>query len=194
MVGRRLPKVTQEASESTEVSDNQQEDQDMAQAFSGGNISEERLEEITLPSDTATSLLIKRFENFTPVANFDVRQNTNGFGTEATDANEEITLEEAQSRLMARVTRDADYIKNFGERYNYNFTDNEVAALNSFIFNLGRGALDQVTASGTRSKEEIASKMLEYNKAGGKQLSGLVKRRKDERDVFIGEAILGGGD
>jgi GH24 family phage-related lysozyme (muramidase) len=166
----------------------------MAQAFSGGNISEERLEEITLPSDTATSLLIKRFENFTPVANFDVRQNTNGFGTEATDANEEITLEEAQSRLMARVTRDADYIKNFGERYNYNFTDNEVAALNSFIFNLGRGALDQVTASGTRSKEEIASKMLEYNKAGGKQLSGLVKRRKDERDVFIGEAILGGGD
>ena len=92
------------------------------------------------------------------------------------------------------IIRDADYIRNFGERYNYNFTDNEVAALNSFIFNLGRGALDQVTASGTRSKKEIASKMLEYNKAGGKQLAGLVKRRKDERDVFIGEAILGGGD
>ncbi len=79
-------------------------------------------------------------------------------------------------------------------RYNYNFTDNEVAALNSFIFNLGRGALDQVTDGGTRSKEEIASKMLEYNQAGGEQLEGLVKRRKDERDVFIGEAILGGGD
>ena len=95
---------------------------------------------------------------------------------------------------MARVNRDADYIRDFGERYNYNFTDNEVAALNSFIFNLGRGALNQVTANGTRSKEEIASKMLEYNRAGGKQLAGLVKRRKDERDVFVGEAILGGGD
>tara|TARA_R100000781_G_scaffold114981_1_gene88248 strand:+ start:2112 stop:2696 length:585 start_codon:yes stop_codon:yes gene_type:complete len=194
LVGRRIPKVTKEASEPTEVSDNQQEDQDMAQPFSGGNISEQRLKEITLPSDTATSLLIKRFENFTPVASFDVRQNTNGFGTRAIDAKEEITLEEAQKRLMARVNRDADYIRDFGERYNYNFTDNEVAALNSFIFNLGRGALDQVTDGGTRSKEEIASKMLEYNQAGGEQLEGLVKRRKDERDVFIGEAILGGGD
>ena len=65
---------------------------------------------------------------------------------------------------------------------------------NSFIFNLGRGALSQVTANGTRSKEEIASKMLEYNKAGRKQLAGLVKRTNDERDVFVGEAILGGGD
>ena len=66
---------------------------------------------------STTSLLIKRFENFTAVANFDVRQNTNGFGTEATDANEEITLEEAQSRLMARVTRDADYIKKLESYY-----------------------------------------------------------------------------
>lgn len=166
----------------------------MANVFSGGNISEERLKEISLPSDTPTSLLIKRFENFLPKASFDVRQNTNGFGTEATSANEEITLMEAQNRLLARINRDSEYIKSYGKDNDYNFTNNEVAALTSFIFNLGRGALKQVTEEGTRSKDEIATMMLKYYMAGGKKLQGLVKRRQDEHDVFTGKSIIDGAD
>ena len=158
--------------------------------FSGGNISEERLKEISLPSDTPVSLLIKRFENFLPVASYDVKQNTNGFGTQAANASEEITLETAQERLLDRLDADTEYIINYGKANNYNFTDNEVAALTSFIFNLGRGSLGQVTADGTRSKSEIAEMMLLYNKADGQRLQGLADRRKDERNLFLGEVAL----
>ena len=169
---------------------NRGEGEDMTSTFSGGNISEERLEELTLPSDTTTSLLIKRFENFNPVANWDVRQNTNGFGTEALNANEEVTMEVAQERLMAVITRDTNSIKNFDEEHGYNFTENETVGLVSFMFNLGPGSLNQVTANGTRSKEEIANKMLEYINSAGQPLQGLINRRQDEYDIFTGKVTI----
>ena len=42
-----------------------------------------------------------------------------------------------------------------------------------------------MTAKGSRSKEEIADKILAYNRAGGKVLSGLTRRRQEERKLFI---------
>ena len=59
------------------------------------------------------------------------------------------------------------------------------AYFNEFGYNLGVGSIDQVTANGTRTKVEIASKMLLYYNAGGKRLEGLVKRRQKEHDLFI---------
>ena len=38
---------------------------------------------------------------------------------------------------------------------------------------------------GTRSRDVIAAKMLEYNKAGGKVLAGLAKRRAAEQGLFL---------
>lgn len=146
-----------------------------------------------MPSDNATTLLIKRFEDFTPKANFDFNQYSNGFGTEASTSNEEVSLEEAQARLLPRVENDLRFIESFGERYGYDWTDNEKSALASFIYNLGRGALSQVTQDGTRSKAEIAEKMLEYNRAGGDVLPGLTNRRKAESDIFLGNVMLQGG-
>jgi GH24 family phage-related lysozyme (muramidase) len=193
---RRLPKVTTEVSgTATETSEQTtpeitQAEEEMTSTFSGGNISQRRLDKLTLPSDTPASLVIKRFENFNPVANWDVRQNTNGFGTQALNANEEITMEVAQERLMAIITRDTNSIKSFDEEHGYNFTENEVVGLVSFMFNLGPGSLNQVTANGTRSKEETAAKMLEYVNAGGRRLRGLVKRRQDEYDIFTGKVNI----
>ena len=192
MVRYRLPKVTTEAP----VSEPQQAQESEEVAFSGGNISDRRLEEIRQPSDTPTSLMIKRFEDFKSKASFDFKQDTNGFGTIASFAGEEIDIEEAQTRLMERVNSDEAYIKSFGERYNYDWEDNEIAALTSFIYNLGRGALDQVTGRddedgvGSRTKEEIADAMLLYTRAGGNVLPGLVRRRQDEHDVFTGKMTL----
>ena len=132
--------------------------------------------------------MIKRFENFTPVASFDVSQDTNGFGTEAANDSEEITMEVAQQRLLTRVAEDTAYIENFGD---YNWTENETIALTSFIFNLGKGSLDQVTEGGTRSKEEVADAMLLYTGAGkDKKIPGLVKRRQDEYDIFTGKVTI----
>lgn len=53
----------------------------------------------------------------------------------------------------------------------------------SFAYNIG--SIDGLTASGSRSKEEIADKILAYNRAGGKALSGLTRRRQAERAFFI---------
>ena len=170
--------------------DNLTEEEPMASTFSGGNISQRRLDNLTLPSDIPSSLVIKRFENFTPVADWDVRQNTNGFGTKALNADEEITMEVAQERLMAVVTRDMDSIRSFGEEHGYNFAENEIVGLTSFMFNLGPGALNQVTANGTRSKEEIANKMLEYINSAGQPLQGLINRRQDEYDIFTGKVTI----
>lgn len=65
----------------------------------------------------------------------------------------------------------------------YKWTDNEYSALVSFAYNVG--SIDQLTASGTRSKSVIADKIMLYNKSGGKVLEGLTKRRKSERELFL---------
>ena len=66
----------------------------------------------------------------------------------------------------------------------YGWTQNEFDALVSFAFNVG--SIDQLTYNGIRSKKMIADKILEYCKAGGKRLSGLVARRQREREMFLG--------
>ena len=65
----------------------------------------------------------------------------------------------------------------------YIWTQNEFDALVSFAFNIG--SIDQLTANGTRNRAIIIKKMLEYNKANGKILSGLTRRRKLERELFL---------
>ena len=40
-------------------------------------------------------------------------------------------------------------------------------------------------AKGARTRSEIAAKILEYNKAGGKVLAGLTRRRQEERKLFL---------
>jgi lysozyme len=61
-------------------------------------------------------------------------------------------------------------------------------ALVSFAFNLGLGGVQRSTL---RSKvlrgeiEEAADEFLKFTKGGGKVLPGLVKRRNDERALFL---------
>lgn len=62
-------------------------------------------------------------------------------------------------------------------------------ALVSFSFNVGLGNLQN---SGLRFKynrgeyEQAAGEFLKWTKGGGKTLPGLVKRRNDERNLFLG--------
>ena len=64
----------------------------------------------------------------------------------------------------------------------YDWTQGELDALTSFAYNIG--SIDQLTARGTRSKKQIANKLLEYNKAGGRVFKGLTRRRKAEKALF----------
>jgi len=66
---------------------------------------------------------------------------------------------------------------------------NHFDALVSFSFNVGLGNLQN---SGLRFKynrgefEYAANEFLKWTKAGGKELKGLVNRRQDERNLFLG--------
>ncbi len=59
---------------------------------------------------------------------------------------------------------------------------NQKEALISFAYNCGAKCLQ--TLCENRTAEEIAEKMLLYNKGGGQVLAGLVKRRKAEQALF----------
>lgn len=76
-----------------------------------------------------------------------------------------------------------------GYNANYNFTQSEFDALVSFTFNCGSGNLCRLTANGTRTIQQIADKMLEYNKSSGIVIAGLTKRRKEERELFLSDAV-----
>ena len=65
----------------------------------------------------------------------------------------------------------------------YHWNENEAGAMVSFAYNIG--SIDELTKEGTRSKGTIAKKMLLYNKAGGRVLLGLKRRREAEHNLFL---------
>lgn len=92
-----------------------------------------------------------------------------------------ITQSQAEKYLREDCVKAESNVNKFNSKYKW--TQNEFDALVSFAFNVG--SIDQLTGNGTRSKEVIATKMLEYNKSNGKVLEGLTKRRKAEHNLFL---------
>ncbi|MDR0221443.1 MAG: glycoside hydrolase family protein, partial [Lachnospiraceae bacterium] len=72
-------------------------------------------------------------------------------------------------------------VRKYNDKYHWN--QNEFDALVSFAYNVG--SIDQLTHDGTRDKHKIAEKMLEYDKANGKTVAGLTKRRAEEKKLFL---------
>lgn len=92
-----------------------------------------------------------------------------------------ITLAKADALLKEGLKSYEQKVQKYDYRYHWN--QNQFDALVSFAYNIG--SIDQLTASGTRSIAEIAEKITAYQKAGGKILSGLVKRREAEKQLFL---------
>ncbi len=61
---------------------------------------------------------------------------------------------------------------------------NQFDALVSFAYNVGAGNLRVLLSNGTRDVKTVAAKILLYNKANGKELGGLTRRRKAEQALF----------
>ncbi len=108
---------------------------------------------------------------------------TIGYGHTGSDVKQGmvITQAEADRLLQQDLERFEKNVMKFSNKYHW--TQNEFDALVSFAFNIG--SIDQLTANGTRTKAQIAQAMLLYNKAGGKVLPGLTKRRQAERRLFL---------
>lgn len=94
-----------------------------------------------------------------------------------------LTISKATAEKWLRESLDKKYgpkVMRYNDNYHWN--QNQYDALVSFAYNIG--SIDQLTANGKRSKDEIARKMLEYSKAGGKFVKGLYSRRKEEHNLF----------
>ncbi len=130
--------------------------------------------------------LIKRFEGcrltaYKPVAT--ETYYTIGYGHYGPDvkAGMQITQAQADAYLKADLEKFEAKVIKYDSKYKWR--QNEFDALVSFAYNIG--SIDQLTANGTRSRAVIAEKIVLYNKAGGKALAGLTRRRKAEQDLYL---------
>lgn len=107
---------------------------------------------------------------------------TIGYGhTAGVTSGQTITQTEADKLLVEDVAKYEKKVNKYYDRYKWN--QNEFDALVSFAFNIG--SIDKLTANGTRSRAVIVEKLLLYNKAAGKALTGLTRRRQAERELFL---------
>ena len=90
-------------------------------------------------------------------------------------------------RVLKRQLNDeyAPYVARLGLPLNQNRFD----ALVSFVYNLGPGSIGRDTGIGrelrARHWRKAADEMLKWNKAGGRELDGLIVRRGAERKLFL---------
>lgn len=107
---------------------------------------------------------------------------TIGYGHYGSDvkAGMKITEEQAEELLVQDCKKAIKNVNSFMSKYNFN--QNQFDSLVSFAFNIG--SINQLTASGTRTLEQISSKISAYNKSGGRVIAGLVKRRAKEKELF----------
>ena len=125
---------------------------------------------------------VKHFEGYNPKTYDDFKQMSIGYGTRARKGETSISQEEAENRLASELGKARGEVEGLNKMHGYDFSPNQLDALTSFAYNVG--SLDQLTEGGKRDKDTISRKILEYNKAGGKVLQGLVNRRKAEHNLF----------
>jgi lysozyme len=137
------------------------------------------------PSSLLSEMLIdevKDMESFIPKAYGDYKQSSVGYGTRAKHDDEVLTKGEADTRLREELTMHAERIDRSALKAGVNLTPGQRNALISFDFNTGRGGYLLEDSQGDLT--EVRRRMLLYTKAGGKELPGLVKRRKREATIF----------
>ena len=131
---------------------------------------------------------IKTFEGFTPQAKWDYAQHSNGFGTKALYPGEAISPEEAEKRFVAEIKIARDIV----EKHAQGWDEGTKAALTSLTFNAGTrwisGGLGEAVRNG--DIEGVRERFVQYSKAQGEVLPGLLKRRLAELD-WIGSGTEG---
>lgn len=143
--------------------------------------------------------IIKEFEGLYLKAYLDpVGIPTIGWGTirypngKAVQMGETITKEQAQAFFEHEVS---NFVKQVENLIKVECHDNQFCALVSFAYNLGGGALGGSTLLKKLNAGDYigaADEFLRWNKAGGKVLKGLVRRREKERELFLKPVVVQG--
>lgn len=126
--------------------------------------------------------LIKSFEGCRLQAYRDsVGVLTIGYGhTGDVKAGQVISQGFAEELLKADLTK---FERNVAKYTPFVMNQNQFDALVSFAFNCGAGNLKKLVSG--RTPAQVAEKIIEYNKAGGRVLAGLTRRRQAERALFL---------
>lgn len=111
---------------------------------------------------------------------------TIGYGsTENVKAGQTITPQQAEALLIKDLEKFEEAVTSL---VNVPLTDNQFSALVSFSFNVGANALRDstlLTLINQRNYQDAAQQFLRWNRANGKELAGLTKRRQAERALFL---------
>lgn len=160
-------------------------------SFLSGKGSEKPVEARTGPSKAPWSIpsleIIKTFEGLRLEAYLcPANVWTIGYGhTKTARKGMKITNEEAEKLLK----EDIIWVKScIDSAVKTELSANQVAAVYSFIYNVGAGAFRSSTLLRKLNQGDYtgaADEFPRWNKAGGKVIKGLIRRRKTEREVFL---------
>ena len=113
---------------------------------------------------------------------------TIGYGsTKGVTEDMEITQEEAESLLQEEMHEYEGYIN---DMVKVPLEQHQFDAMVSWVFNLGSGNLSSLTLLkklNNSEYDEVPAQIRRWNKAGGKVLDGLIRRREAEAKMFMNE-------
>ena len=135
--------------------------------------------------------LIKHFEGFEDTAYLcPANVWTIGYGrTRNVKEGDRITEAQAERDLLEELEEFKNQVLHSEK---VELTQNELDALTSWTYNLGVGNLKSSTLLkklNAGSKDEVPAEMLRWNKASGKVLAGLTKRREAEAELWAKEVV-----
>lgn len=138
--------------------------------------------------DPQFSDAIKGFEGYAAQPTWDYKQYSAGYGTKVQPGDENIPQDQLKAvheqRYQAELEKAAAHV----DAINPNLPPGARAALTSLTYNAGPGwansGLGEMVKAG--NLEGAAQRFLQYNKAGGEVLPGLVARRAKEAAWFAG--------
>lgn len=111
---------------------------------------------------------------------------TIGFGhTRGVHPHDVWTQQQADDALRAEVSEFMDHVQQY---VHVPVNEHELASLTSFAYNLGIGALKRSTLLRKLNAGDIngaAAEFHKWNKAGGRVLAGLTRRRDEEAQEFL---------
>lgn len=127
---------------------------------------------------------IKGFEGYSPRAQWDYAQHTNGYGTRAAYPGEVIDRDTAEQRFKTEISKAASSVDAAFPQ----LPEGARAALTSLTYNAGpgwiNGGLGKAVSSGDWGTARDL--FLQYNHAGGQVLPGLTNRRAQEAAWLTG--------
>ena len=142
--------------------------------------------------------IIEQFEGFSakpyPDPATGAKPYTIGYGTTAypngkkvTMKDDEVTVEQARAYLQDYITKNVKpTIDNFVKQ---ELNANQMSAIASFIYNLGATNFKSSTLLKLINKNSkdpnIAAEFMKWNKANGKVMNGLTRRRQAESEIYF---------